>query len=182
MQTGRPFSPNRYRISPDGLSATLFLNHDKETVVSIEDLAEVLKEHWAAKKAANGPGFYAYTRLRGVRKWKTLHRFILELRGVAAPDHIDHADRDQLNNQFSNLRPATPSQNTSNRPYRNRTTGYRGVSLKKYPTRQMFQAEIHGPQGRQYLGLYSSAEEAARVYDCAAKVRFGEFATLNFSN
>jgi hypothetical protein len=58
------------------------------------------------------------------------------------------------------------------------TTGYKGVSfierLGKY------RAYIRSEGKQIHLGTFSSAEEAAQVYDTAAKSIFGEFARTNF--
>ncbi len=91
---------------------------------------------------------------------------------------VDHADRNPLNNQKSNLRICSRSQNKQNqRIYRNNTSGFKGVSLHKQTGK--WQASI-GERGRYvYLGLFLSAEEAAIAYNAEAKERHGEFALLN---
>jgi HNH endonuclease len=86
---------------------------------------------------------------------------------------VDHADRDPTNNKFDNLRLATHSQNVVNSKLRkNNTTGYRGVSRYRYQYKVMV-ADV-------YYGLFSTAEEAATVYDKKAVELFGEFARTNF--
>ena len=55
-------------------------------------------------------------------------------------------------------------------------TGYRGVVRK----RGKFQAQIGSRKTREYLGTYTTAEEAACVYDREAIKRFGNRAAVNF--
>ncbi len=94
---------------------------------------------------------------------------------------VDHKNRNKLDNQKANLRPATVSTNSQNRPlYRSNTSGYKGVTFHK-PT-QTWKARISKDGRRWYVGggYFDSAEEAGRAYDEAAKQLFGEFACLNF--
>lgn len=96
------------------------------------------------------------------------------------PEHeIDHKDGDGTNNRYDNLRPATHGQNAMNK----RTwagSGYKGVSWSK--TAKKYRARIQVNKTMHELGDYKSAEEAARVYDAAARQHHGEFAKTNFDN
>lgn len=88
---------------------------------------------------------------------------------------IDHADRNPLNNQRSNLRWASVSQNLANRIARSRI-GLKGVQKR----RRRYHARLSLARKTIWLGSFASPEEAARAYDCAAKKYFGQFARLNF--
>lgn len=94
---------------------------------------------------------------------------------------IDHADHDGLNNQRSNLRPATRGQNAANSRKRDGLTSvYKGVSRCLHG-RKRWQASIGGSASvRRSLGRFVSEEDAARAYDVAAVELYGEFAWLNF--
>lgn len=125
----------------------------------------------------HGRTFYARRHFRrdGVRTTQNLQTF---LTGWV---ETDHANGDGLDNRRANLRPATRSQNNANKQrHKNNTSGYKGVSWRKR-TRQ-WQAYIGAGKGGKmiHLGYFTTAEAAARAYDAAAIVAWGEFARPNF--
>jgi len=91
---------------------------------------------------------------------------------------IDHRDQNPRNDRWLNLRKATMSQNMINRVSRSKNTGFRGVRFT--PRKTAFQAVIKKDGKTLCLGSYKTAEQAARVYDVAAKKLHGKFAMLNF--
>ena len=98
---------------------------------------------------------------------------------------IDHKHGDRLNNQKSNLRVCTPSQNQQNQRKTKKITSskYKGVNFQfignKWIARIGVQ-DIFGKQTCLYLGSFSIEEEAAKAYDEAARHHHGKFACLNF--
>jgi hypothetical protein len=112
---------------------------------------------------------YVKTYYKG-RHWK-LHQLLVG-------GDFDHINRDKLDNRRENLRPATRSQNNSNRAYQNET-GYRGV-YKDKTCKNSWIAAI-SVQGRmQGLGSFPNPRWAAMARDLQAQEAFGEFAELNF--
>lgn len=91
---------------------------------------------------------------------------------------VDHKDQNKLNNQRSNLRLATHSENQANRGLhpKNRS-GFKGVSWNKNARKWAASIQFQGK--RIYLGLYLTKEQAAVAYNLAASKYFGEFAQLN---
>jgi hypothetical protein len=107
-----------------------------------------------------------------------LHRFIL---GVTDPKtQIDHEDHNGLNCQKHNLRIATKSQNGGNmRKHSDYTTSrFKGVYWDSQSKK--WQSQIIVQRKRIRLGGHHSEEAAARSYDAAARLHFGEFAQTNF--
>ena len=92
------------------------------------------------------------------------------------PDkHIDHINRDRLDNRWANLRLATHSQNQANRPPPiSNTSGFKGVTWHK--NRRKWQASIRVKGEDKYLGLFDCPEEAGKAYSVAAYEHFGRFA------
>lgn len=93
--------------------------------------------------------------------------------------YLDHKDGDRLDNRVRNLRLALPRQNVYNAPAYGGTSMFKGVS-RGY--KGQWQAAIQYRSKEFYLGSYDSEEEAALVYDDAARLYHGEFARLNCPN
>jgi hypothetical protein len=88
---------------------------------------------------------------------------------------LDHIDANPLNNSISNLRLASPSENSCNaRRRRNNKSGVKGVYFQD----NRWVAEIQKGGQRFRLGRFDTLEEAARAYTEAAKRLHGEFARV----
>lgn len=93
---------------------------------------------------------------------------------------IDHRDNDGLNNQKSNLRICTRSQNSWNgSSHIDGVSKYKGVHFRR--DIKKWTSQIKKGETRLTLGCFVNEIEAAKAYDAAAKELFGEFARLNFS-
>jgi hypothetical protein len=89
----------------------------------------------------------------------------------------DHRNGNGLDNRRSNLRPATNGENMRNaRRHSDNRSGFKGVSRN----RGRWRARIQVVGGELALGRFDTAEGAARAYDAAALLHFGEFARVNF--
>lgn len=107
-----------------------------------------------------------------------MHRVIMKpKKGV----EIDHIDGNRLNNQKSNLRFATSSQNKINRgPRKDNKSGFKGVSWHKQ--RNLWTARIMTGGKYKHLGLFKTLEEAAEAYNAEATTYYGEYAWQNKIN
>ncbi len=100
---------------------------------------------------------------------------------VSGFSKTDHRDRDGLNNQKSNLRDTTTSQNGANRRKQitHTSSGFKGVSRNNGRGKEWRAGiKVHGKTYN--LGSYDIDWEAALAYDRAAKEHFGEYARGNF--
>lgn len=93
---------------------------------------------------------------------------------------FDHKDRNKLNNQKSNLREATVSQNNMNRPGWSSCSKFKGVDFMK--RKHKWRARIQVDGKLEYIGLFELELDAAKAYDDKAKELHGEFAYLNFKD
>ena len=104
-----------------------------------------------------------------------MHRQILQLTGRMEGDHVDH---NGLNNQRSNLRACSHSQNQGNRSKTHgRSSKYKGVAWDKRT--QLWVAYLCYMGKRRQLGYFENEIVAARAYNIEARARFKEFALLN---
>ncbi len=146
-------------------------------LVDDEDYEKVKAYNWYARSNERGETWYAVRVVYnqdGTTQTIRMHNFIM---GIPEGMQMDHVDRNGLNNQRQNMRVATRSQNMANRDIPLGTNPYRGV----YETSSGRWRATIAHQGRgTHLGVYDTAEEAARSWDKKAKELHGEFAVLNF--
>jgi hypothetical protein len=144
-----------------------------------DDMFDYLNQwKWQAARAKTGR-WYAVRAdgQRPNRKRVLMHRVV-----VNAPEgvDVDHKKQEEtLNNQRSNLRLCSSSQNAWNvgkRP--NNASGYKGVHWSDFKERWV--VTIGALNKRIYVGSFIDKENAAIAYDNAAKFYHGEFASLNF--
>jgi hypothetical protein len=157
------------------MDVEILLTQGKVAVIDDRDLPIVAQGTWSLHRAKGSKTLYAIGRLPGNPKKILMHRLLMGF-----PDgQVDHRDHDGLNNRRSNLRVADNITNHQNSPIRSdNTSGFKGVSWEK--RRSHWVARIHIDTRQVHLGSFSTAEQAARAYDAAARKAFGEFASLNF--
>lgn len=139
-------------------------------IVDDEDLEKVVNFPWRVSTK----GYAVYSSDSG-KSYQMLHNVILN---VPNGSGVDHINRNKLDNRKSNLRFAHNYQQGQNRDLNpNNTSGFKGVSFNK--TKLKFQASIKFGYEQKHLGYYNTAEEAAAVYNQAARLYFGENAYFN---
>lgn len=138
-------------------------------LVSDEDFEELSKYKWHLHTTRFGD----YARTSSPKRY--MHTFLMN------PEHgyeIDHQDGDGLNNQRSNMRICTSSQNKANQNVRSdNVSGFKGVSWDKSRGKWLVQTHYRGKS--KYIGRFTDKLEAARVYNETVIDLFGEFAKVN---
>jgi len=141
------------------------------------DYEWLMQHKWNASWAAGLHGFYARRVIE--RKCKRMvirmHRDIV---GLMPYDdrHVDHINRDPLDNRRSNLRIVTPSQNMMNRSlFMNNTSGTTGVASHG----SKWQAYITVDKKRMHLGSFRERDAAIEARRVAEEEHFGNYARIN---
>lgn len=155
----------------------LKLSNKGFALVDDSDYDELCRYKWYLKADGYVGRSINLGKIGGKTKYQGLlmHREIVKTpKGVK----LDHKDGNRSNNQRSNLRIATSSQNSMNqKKAENKVSKYKGVTFRK--DRNKWFARIIKEGKRYGLGHYASEIEAARAYNKAAIGYFGEFAKLN---
>lgn len=160
--------------------AVIHLNDGQACLVDEADLKEVSQHKWYCK---NGYAATTYHRKGSSRTDKnrnvnvSMHRLLM---GAEEGQEVDHIDRNRLNNQRSNLRVVSRSQNLAN-GIRSRApdadSQYIGV-MKCQGTENTFYARVAG----EVVGYYHGEVAAAQARDLAIIAKYGTHEMpLNFA-
>lgn len=148
-------------------------------LISAEDTDLLAQNTWTAFCGAGGKVYAARKAwVAGTGKADT----VLLHRVVAAPPAgmvVDHINRDTLDNRRLNLRTCLQAQNTKSRigSRRSGSSSFKGVCFDKQTGR--WRASIAPNRTTINIGRFDTQEDAARAYDKAALLHFGEFALTN---
>lgn len=152
----------------------IILTRGMVAMVDDEDFEYLNQQKWYAAKSSKT--FYARARPKKYGKHIHMHRLIL---GVTEPNLFpDHRDKNGLNNQRSNLRIATRSQNNANKKPIG-VSKYLGVFYQRMATNRPWYSRILKNGVNKYLGSFETEKQAASAYNQAAKEIHGEFANFN---
>lgn len=149
------------------------LLHGSIALVDEEDFEYLNKWTWYLDKDG-----YAITGDRSSGKLKTVRMHRLAMKAIAG-QQVDHIDLNKLNNQKSNLRFCTQSQNNANKgklTVRNTTSKYKGVVFmnscyRSKPWKAQYKSKC--------LGYARTEEEAAAIYNKVLLADMKEFARVN---
>lgn len=148
-------------------------------IVDASDYQALSAFKWFANR--EGISVYACRKVRlesGKQTTIRMHRSILEAKGDQI---VDHANHDGLDNRRVNLRICSYVENGRNkRPRRGASSQYLGVLWDK--KRKMWRAMIEVAGRGKHQGFFDCEVSAARAYDAAARLYFGEFANPNFKD
>ena len=150
----------------------ILLSRGEVALVDDEDYGFLSRYTWHCHIQPNSETKYAVARMwiNGRRTNVQMHRMIMS----HTKEHTDHVDRNGLNNQRFNIRPASRIENGRNRKLQKHSAKYKGVHFFK--ATGAWTASIRINTVKKHLGYFHTPEAAALAYDAAALKYFGEFA------
>jgi hypothetical protein len=166
---------NQIIVSEQG--CMVYLTQGKIAWIDQEDVDKISLLKWRAEKS--GYTYYAKAEVE-ISKYPRKRKIFRMHRVICSNwNSIDHINRNGLDNRKSNLREADKKQNGRNRPAQKMSTSkYKGVSW--VPRLQKWLSQITVDGKNTYLGIFNDEVLAAKAYDAAANLYFGEFAWTNF--
>lgn len=103
---------------------------------------------------------YVVTKIKG--QHYSVHRLIYLWHTGVWPEQLDHINKDSFDNRIENLRPATSSQNASNRKlFTSNTSGSKGVARHKASQKWFVYVDVN--KKRKNIGYFDDLELADLV-------------------
>lgn len=146
----------------------------QKCLVDDEDYVYLSKLKWSIAKFKNTLYVIRNTPwVNGRHTTVKMHRIILKVtdRNI----QVDHRDRNGLNNQKSNIRICTQSQNMANRN-KSVTCNNNHLGVTWHKRIGKWQARITKENKEYRLGYFTNELDAVQAYSKKAKELFGEFA------
>jgi hypothetical protein len=161
------------------------LTRGQVAIVDDEDYERLNQFTWYASFSRFTQSFYAVRAVhisntggRQKQRKVSMHQQVMDAPKGMVADHV--LSGKTLDNRRSNLRLATPLQNSHNaRCRKDSRSGFKGVKIASGRGKG-FEARICIKGKMKYLGYSRDPKEAAKLYDEAAVQNFGEFAVTNF--
>lgn len=154
------------------------LTKGQYALVDDEDYDFLMQWKWNYNKCGYAVRSENYYKPCGTRTARTvlMHRSIVNIEKTL---FIDHVNGIRFDNQKSNLRSCTHSQNLMNAKKHkgNKSSIYKGVS--RTGRQKHWRAYIDINKKRFQLGWFNTEEEAAHAYNIKALEIFGDFSKLN---
>lgn len=148
------------------------LSKGSVALVDDADYDSMIRHSWHLQTSGTSDRLYARNGNR-----QMMHRLILGLNPGDVRE-ADHIDGDGLNNQRSNLRVVTHSENLRNTlRYRGSFSKYKGVWYDKRNKR--YRAAVMHQGNTITAGSFKAEEDAATAYNFAAYELFGELGKYN---
>lgn len=156
---------------------TIELRSGAVALVDDGDYGYLISGRWYEQKTATGRSYaigYLRDAATGINHWDMMQNHIMKPEDGLV---VDHKDNDGLNNQRSNLRICTKSQNLHNRTrVRKPKHGYYGIT----PVKGKWRAQVCIQGRNRQIGTFSTKEDAAQAYNQAIiDAGLAEFAPLN---
>lgn len=155
------------------------INYDPATgVVSWRDIPENRSFRGKVVSAKDTKGYGRICFFGG--RYLRLHRVAwAHFYGEWPNGDLDHINGVTDDNRLVNLRIATKSQNCRNiRKHSKSSNPFKGITFNKSVNK--WQSQIGIGKGKyKYLGVFVNPEDAAKAYDSAAVLIYGEFAKTN---
>ena len=129
------------------------------------------------KPTNNGNGYYKVILSKGkLKQQKFIHRLVAEefIQNPENKHQVDHIDNNRQNNNISNLRWVSCSENNFNKSLStNSTSGIKGISFHKKSNKWNSYISCNGK--RENLGYFDSKENAMKARIKASEKYFKEF-------
>lgn len=145
------------------------LTQGKVALVDDADFERMNSVKWFASKIRHV--FYAHTKVNenGKRRNQSMHK------ALTGYNQTDHIDGNGLNNQRSNLRECSNSENAQNaRISLRNNSGTKGVCWD--PVSRKWLAQIRLNRRRYFVGRYASIDKASKAIQARRRELHGEFA------